>query len=93
MQGQSVSSNDDLSATITAWEMAIGAYRLTGFLQEDPAAGTVRAWVNDNGTTRAATDRVFRGALAWDDAWDHLAELREIYERKFLAHLKQLRGR
>jgi len=88
-----VALNDDASATITAWEMAIGAYRLTGFLQEDLAARTTRAWVDDNGTTRAATDRVFRGANAWDDAWDHLAELREIYERKFLAHLKQVRGR
>lgn len=88
-----MASDDDLSATITAWEMAAGAYRLTGFLQEDPAARTWRAWVNDNGTTRAATDRVFRGANAWDDAWDHLAELREIYERKFLAHLKQRSGR
>jgi hypothetical protein len=86
-------NDDDLSAIITAWEMAIGTYRLTGFLQEDRTAGTARAWVNDNGTTRAATDRVFRGAAAWDDAWDHLAELREIYERKFLAHLKQVRGR
>ena len=87
------SNDDDLSATITAWEMAFGTYRLTGFLQEDQPAGTVHAWVNDNGTTRAATDRVFRGAAAWDDAWDHLAELREIYERKFLAHVKQVRGR
>jgi hypothetical protein len=86
------SNDDDVSAIITAWEMAIGTYRLTGFLQEDTVAGTARAWVNDNGTMRAATDRVFRGASAWDDAWDHLAELREIYERKFLAHLKQVRG-
>jgi hypothetical protein len=90
----SVPSNDnELSATITAWEMVVGTYRLTGFLQEDPVAGTAHAWVNDNGTTRAATDRLFRGGTAWDDAWDHLAELREIYERKFLAHIKQLRGR
>ena len=84
-------SDGVLTGKITAWEMAIGTYRLTGFLQEDRAAGSVRAWVNDNGTTRAATDRVFRGAVAWDDAWDHLVELRDIYERKFLAHLKQVR--
>jgi len=88
-----VSTSDGvLTEKITAWEMAIGTYRITGFLQED-AAGTTRAWVDDNGTTRAATDRVFRGAMAWDDAWDHILELRDIYERKFMAHLKTLRGR
>jgi hypothetical protein len=87
------STGKGLSEIITAWEMAIGSYRVSGFLQEDHAAGTARAWVNDNGTTRAATDRMFRGTSAWDDAWDFLAELREIYERRFLAHLTQLRGR
>ena len=85
-------SDGVVTQRITAWEMAIGTYRITGFLQEDPA-GTTRAWVDDNGTTRAVTDRVFRGETAWDDAWDHLAELREIYERKFMAYLKSLRGR
>ena len=88
-----MTENDDASARITAWEMAIGAYRLTGFLEEDLAARTTHAWVNDNGATRAATDRVFRGANAWDDAWDHLAELREIYEKQFHAHIKHVRGR
>jgi len=88
-----VSTSDGvLTGKITAWEMAIGTYRITGFLQED-AAGTTHAWVDDNGTTRAATDCVFRGAMAWDDAWDHILELRDIYERKFMAHLKTLRGR
>jgi len=88
-----VSTSDGLlTEKITAWEMAIGTYRSTGLLQED-AVGTTHAWVDDNGTTRAATDRVFRGAMAWDDAWDHILELRDIYERKFMAHLKTLRGR
>jgi hypothetical protein len=73
--------------------MAVGTYRITGYLQEDPAAGTTHVWVDDNGTTRAATDRVFRGATAWDDGWDHLAELRDIYERRFMAYLKTLRSR
>ena len=85
-------SDGVLPEKITAWEMAIGTYRITGLLQED-AVGTTHAWVDDNGTTRAATDRVFRGAMAWDDAWDHILELRDIYERKFMAHLKTLRGR